>query len=787
MSFSSVPMLRCLSLTFTTGCLLAASAGAQSVTVSGFVEDVQTRERLIAATVFDAGRSLGTVTNRYGFFSLTLPAPGEAVLVSRLIGYAPDTLRLAVRRDTSLTVRLRPDDVQAEELTVEGERDRIEQTTRMSVSDIPVEQIERLPMLLGEPDVLKALQLLPGVQEGTEGTSGLYVRGGGADQNLILLDGVPVYNASHLFGFFSVFAPDAVQRVELTKGGFPARYGGRLSSVIDVALREGNRERFAGAGSVGLISSHLTAEGPLARGRASFLVTGRRTYLDLIARPFMPEDEDFGYRFYDLNAKVNAMLTPNDRVYLSVYAGDDRFAASSEATDRGTTERTEGAFGWGNVTGALRVNHVFSPRLFANVTATLSRYGFGVDVREETRIASTTDGYAMRYRSAIRDVGVRVDFDYVPSPRHYVRAGASVTQHRFSPGAISGNLENVDLSKLTFTQPDANGLDLTAYAEDDLRLSQALTVNVGVHASAYRTDGRTFASAEPRLAARLLVADDVALKASFVTMTQYLHLLTNAGIGLPTDLWVPATERVPPQRAWQAAVGVARTWGPFEASVEGYVKQMRGLVQYREGAGFFLPDRDWQDEVVTGGEGRAYGVETFVQRKAGRTTGWLGYTLAWADRRFDPVNRGERFPYRYDRRHDLSAVVMHTVSRRLDVSASWVYGTGIAATVARATYRLPDGPAYYGFGGTATYYGPTNGYRMPAYHRLDLGAQWYFRRGRRERVLSLSLYNAYNRKNVLYATTEAYDGCTDTGPCEYRMTGIAPFRLIPALSFRFAF
>ncbi|MCA0270440.1 MAG: TonB-dependent receptor [Bacteroidetes bacterium] len=783
-------MLRRLSFAFTIACLLAVSAEAQPVTISGFVEDAQSRERLIAATVFDAGRSIGTVTNRYGFFSLTLPAPGESALVLRLIDYAPDTLRLVVRRDTSLVLHLRPDDVQADELTVEGERDRIEQTTRMSVSEIPVDQIERLPMLLGEPDVLKALQLLPGVQEGTEGTSGLYVRGGGADQNLILLDGVPVYNASHLFGFFSVFAPDAVQRVELTKGGFPARYGGRLSSVIDVAMREGNRERFAGAGSVGLISSHLTVEGPLAQGRASFLVTGRRTYVDLIARPFIPEDERFGYRFYDLNAKVNATLTPNDRVYLSVYAGDDRFAAASEDTDRGTKERTDGAFGWGNVTGALRLNHVFSPRLFANLTATLSRYGFDVDMREETRTATETEGYAMRYRSSIRDLGVRVDFDYVPSPLHYVRAGMSITQHHFSPGAFSGDLDNADPSTRALSQPDATGLDLTVYAEDDFHLLRVLTVNVGVHASAYRTYRQAFASVEPRLAARLLVTNDMALKASFVTMTQYLHLLTNVGIGLPTDLWVPATEGVPPQRAWQAALGLARTWGPFEVSVEGYVKQLRNLVQYGEGAGFFLPGSDWQNEVVTGGEGCAYGVETFVQRKAGRTTGWLGYTLAWADRRFDDVNRGERFPYRYDRRHDLSAVMMHTVSRRLDVSATWVYGTGIAATVARATYYLPNAaisPSAYGFDGTATYYGPTNGYRMPAYHRLDLGAQWYFRRGRRERVLNLSIYNAYNRKNVLYATTEAYDGCTDTGPCAYKMTGIAPFRLIPAFSFRFAF
>lgn len=801
-------MSRSLRLAFSTCCLLAAPLAVQAqapaagrVTVSGFVEDAASRERLISATVFDAGRRIGTVTNRYGFFSLTLPASGEATLVARLVGYAPDTLRLAVRRDTSLTLRLRPEDLEGAGVTVEAARERIEETTRMSTAEIPVEQIERLPMLLGEVDVLKALQLLPGVQEGTEGTSGLYVRGGGADQNLILLDGVPVYNASHLFGFFSVFSPDAVQRVELTKGGFPARYGGRLSSVIDVALREGNRERFEGAGSVGLISSHLTLEGPIAGGRASYLVSGRRTYLDLLARPFMPEGEEVGYHFYDLNAKANATLTPRDRVYLSVYAGDDRFRFLSEDTYQGTTDREEGAFGWGNVTGALRYNHVFSPRLFANVTATLSRYGFDVDLSQETRTGPQTERYGLRYRSAIRDVGARLDVDYVPSPRHYVRAGLGLTQHRFSPGALSGTVEDVNLAALGLSQAALDGLDLVAYAEDDVRLGAALTVNLGLHASAYRASGapggqtggtaggRTFASLEPRLAARLLVAPGTSVKASFVTMTQYLHLLTNAGVGLPTDLWVPATERVPPQRAWQAALGLARTWGPFEVSAEGYYKHLRGLVQYREGAGFFLPGRDWQDEVETGGTGRAYGLETFVQRKSGRTTGWIGYTLAWTDRRFDGINRGERFPYRYDRRHDVSATLMHTATRRLDLSAAWVYGTGIAATVARARYDLPYEDAY-DYGTEATFYGPTNGYRFPAYHRLDVGAQWFFRRGPRERVLVLSLYNAYNRKNVVFVTDEPYTTCSDDGTCRAdgaRMTGIAPFRLIPAFAFRFAF
>ena len=783
--------------------LLSAPAVAQRVTLSGYVEDAVTRERLIGAPVYDAARGVGTVTNRYGFYSLTLPT-GLTAIAARYAGYRADTLALVLRRDTTVTVRLVPGDVAVAEVVVEGRRAPIEETTRMSTIEVPVAQMRRLPAIFGEVDVLKTLQLLPGVQEGVEGSSGIYVRGGGPDQNLILLDGVPVYNAFHLFGFFSVFPADAIHQVELTKGGFPARYGGRLSSVVDIALKEGSRERVGASGSVGLIASHLTVEGPLGR-RTAFVASGRRTYLDLLVKPFLPDTTQAGYRFYDGTVKVNHDINARHRVYASLYTGDDRFHvdASEGRTEPGfgrpsvrTTETTTGGLAWGNVTGALRWNWAVTPRLFVNTTLTTSRYRFQVragartDEAVGTAPSSTVNRFFVRYTSGIDDLGARIDADYRPSPAHYVRAGLHATRHVFTPGAFVINAsggERIDTS-LAAARTQAPEIDL--YAEDDVRVGPRLKVNVGLRGSLFRVEGRSYVSAQPRVSARWL-AGGTAIKASFATMQQHLHLLSSAGVGLPIDLWVPATRRVPPQRAWQVAVGVARTVRGVELSAEAYTKRMRGLVNYREGALFAFPGGDWQRLVVSGGDGWARGVEVFAQKSAGRTTGWIGYTLASTDRRFDDINGGARFPYRYDRRHDVSAVVTHDLSRAFDVSATWVYGTGVAATLARQQFAAaPPAPPTTSSGDALTYYGAVNSFRMPAYHRLDLSVQWTRTRGRRERVWSLSVYNAYNRKNPFYATvgreeTSAPDGTRTLGRTVLR--GYALFPAIPSLAYRFSF
>jgi hypothetical protein len=760
---------------------ICSSVYAQSPrhTVSGFVHDAQTGESLIGATVSLPGAHVGTITNRYGFYSLTLPADSVAIAVS-FIGYQPQVFRFRLAADTTLYVRLRPMALGLDEVVVEAERNRrIEETTRMSTIGVPVSQIQEMPALLGETDVLKALQLLPGIQSGAEGTSGLYVRGGGPDQNLILLDGVPVYNASHLFGFFSVFNADAIQRVEVVKGGFPARYGGRLSSVIEIDMKEGNMNRYAAQGGIGVVASRLTVEGPTLKDRGSFVLSGRRTYIDLLSRPFMPEDDFAGYYFYDFNAKINHIVSDRDRVYLSLYTGDDRFSH----TYRYTGAETRSQFGWGNTTFALRWNRVFSNKLFGNLTLTSSNYEFSIGIDERRRNA---ESFAMRYASGIRDLGARVDFEYLPSPAHSIRAGLSATSQEFSPGAahfrITGGSDDIDL-RLEPVSP-IGAVSVAGYFEDEVRISPRLAANVGVHGSMFSVEGQQYVSLQPRAALRYLVLPNWSVKASYATMEQYLHLLANSGIGLPTDLWVPATDRVRPQLSRQVAAGIGGSAldGALELSVEGYYKTMDNLIEYVQGAHFLNLDRDWQD-LVTSGSGRSYGAELFVQRRAGRLTGWLGYTLSWTHRQFEHLNDGREFPYKYDRRHDVSTTISYDLGRRLDVSATWVYGTGNAVTLPigrLATDHHESGFHPGGWVQEGYLYGDRNAHRMRAYHRLDLGMNWRVASRRSEHVLSMGVFNAYNRKNPFFIYfDETFDGVV--------AKQVSLFPAIPSLSYNFKF
>lgn len=768
---------------------LGVPALAQSVTFSGYVRDAATGETLVGANLYAPDAETGTVTNAYGFFSLALPAATDSasVLVS-YIGYEPQTLLFRSDARGPLDIALAP--VQTELGTVDVVADRSDplEDTQMSTASIPISRIKSLPALLGEVDVLKALQLLPGVQSGTEGTSGLYVRGGGPDQNLLLLDGAPVYNASHLFGFFSTFNADALKSVDLIKGGFPARYGGRLSSVLDLRMKEGNMKELAGEGAVGLVASRLTLEGPILKDRASFLVSGRRTYIDLLAAPFLPENEKAGYYFYDLNAKANAILGPRDRVYASLYAGQDRFSASVEDD----FSRTEGGLDWGNLTTTLRWNHQFSGRLFANAAFLFSRYRFDVEALEERR-GDDPATFAARYRSGIRDVGGRIDFDFVPSARHYVRFGGALTRHRYSPGAVTSRTDGagggLDLDGPIAASPAIDATEGVVYAEDDLRLSRALTVNLGLHASGFAVRDARFFSLQPRLATRLRIGEATAVRASYAAMKQYIHLLTNAGLGLPTDLWLPATAEVPPQTSHQIALGVTRTFGPrYEVSVEAYTKWMEDLTEYGEGASFFNTAFDDWESQLTSGSGRAYGVEVFLQKKTGRTTGWVGYTLAWSDRQFDALNGGARFPYRYDRRHDVSVVLNQRLSERVEFAATWVYGAGPAITLPVGRMPgFPDDPAFPGgffYGYAVDDFGERGGFRMPAYHRLDVAINFHKETRWGERTLTLGAYNAYNRKNPFFVMlTNEYDGQTARPVFKQ----ISLFPIIPAISYRFQF
>lgn len=772
------------------------------ITVSGYVRDAKNGEFLAGSTVYVPALETGTFTNRLGHYRLSLPA-GEHTLSFSFVGYENRQVKLELRADTTLTVLLDPSLTRLGEVEVTANRTPpIEERVQMSAVEVPVGQIQQIPAILGERDVLKALQILPGVQSGLEGFSGIFVRGGSADQNLMLLDGVPVYNASHLFGFFSIFTTEALHSVEFLKGGFPARYGGRLSSVVDISLRDGNPDDFKGSANIGLIASNVTLEGPIGSDRTTFLITGRRTYADLLLRPFMNEtDGIFGYYFYDLIVRLSHSLSPRDRIYLTAYGGTDRLKARQKMIQGPKDNPTQvlngkAGLGWGNNIGSLRWTHLFGSRLFANTTLALNHYVLDSEGRTAMSFWDTAQNTEertshYRYESTITDWSLRTDLNVTLGSRQTVRLGGGVIHHTYRPAVAQYHTTGSILSDTTFfVSTPTRSLDWSLYAENDVRLSGRLRGNLGLHFSAFAVDGRTYQSVQPRLSALYLLPGGVAAKASFVVMQQYVQLLVNSGFSLPTDLWVPTTGRTPPQSAWQVAAGLAKTVeNAYEVSLEGYYKRMDGLVEYKPGAGFVEPMSDWQDQVELG-EGWSYGVELLVQKKLGRTTGWLGYGLSRTTRHFPgtEINFGEPFPFKYDRRHDLSVTLTHRFSERLDVSGSWMFMTGSAISLPVATYWTSCWNGHPGnlFQWSDCYvdaYGERNGYRLGAHHRLDVSADYHFSRDR-NRSLSLGLYNAYNRRNpvFMYAKTESGYSNWMRRPRQFAL-----FPVIPFISYKFTF
>ncbi len=774
--------LRCFFLASMLLGFLAASA--QKHTISGYVTDASNGETLIGATVLDKRSGQGAITNPFGFFSLSLSADSVTLSVS-YVGFQTHISTFLLQENTTYSVELASSSFLKEVVVTATEQ--IEQTAQMSSIDLDVNKIKALPALMGEQDVLKSIQLLPGIQSGTEGSSGVYVRGGGPDQNLILLDGVPVYNASHLFGFFSVFNPDAINKVSVIKGGFPARYGGRLSSVIDISMKEGNKKELSGSGSIGLISSKLTLEGPIKNENTSFILSGRRTYIDLLARPIIKAasegDEIAGYYFYDFNGKLTHRFSDKDKVYLSFYSGDDKAYARSkyDYVNEGDTYQYVDEFdlGWGNVITAARWNHVFAPKLFSNVTATYSSYRFRTGVEfEETITGSNIDETRreiFEYRSGINDLALKLDLDYLPSPNHSIKFGAMGIRHEFNPGVSAFEVSQEIDTTLGGSKVYANEFSL--YVEDDVSISKQLRFNIGAHQSFFQVNGKSYSSFQPRLSARLLLPGSVALKASYAEMTQFIHLLTNGGIGLPTDLWVPATDKVRPQESWQIASGLAKSFQGYEFSVEGYYKEMSQLIEYEEGTSYFNTNDQWDDKVVSG-NGKSYGIEIFAQKKTGRFSGWAGYTWSRTTRQFDGLNFGREFPYKFDRRHDVSIVGIYDLNDKWGLSSTWVYGTGNAITMAQSAYFSlsenisRDSPWLY-FQQQKNY-GQRNSFRMRSYHRLDLSLTRTKEKGNTSRTFSFGAYNVYNRKNPFFID-QSYDNQGNRKFIQYSLFPIIPF------------
>lgn len=760
-------------------------------TLSGHVQDAVSGEQLLGATVWCEDTKQGVAANIYGFYSLTLPEGKHNIIVT-YIGYTPQRFEIDLSMNIKMDINLIAGTKLKEAVVSAESLNKIEEQVQMSKMEIPIDQVKRLPAIGGEVDLLKVLQLLPGVQSGGEGTSGLYVRGGSPDQNLMLLDGVPLYSVNHLFGFFSVFNADAVKNMSITKGGFPARFGGRLSSILEIYMKDGHMKEYHADATVSIIASKLTVEGPIVEDKASFMLSARRTYLDLLINPIIAQANrnnpdvttDPRYYFYDLNGKLNWRIGPKDRLYLSAFKGEDDFGIASAENYGINSSTLDFGLDWKNEIQALRWNREWSPRLFSNTTLTRSLYNFNTGI-EITEQSEDTLSMAALYNSGIEDFSGRIDFDFAPNARHYIKFGANWTNHTFSPGATSLELDFGDTPALdTLLGPaDIKSDEAFLYVEDEFELSERLKLNLGVHASILMVQDTSYNSIQPRAALNYRLPGGYAFKASFARMAQYVNLLTNEGLGLPTDLWVPSTARIRPQQSWQVAMGVAKTFGDIEVSLEGYYKGMEGLLSYKEGASFlFSLDTDWEDQ-VTQGIGNAYGTELLVQKKYGRTTGWIGYTLSWSNRQFDDINSGNWYPFTYDRRHDVSFVVTHDFTDKWTGSAVWLYGTGRALTLSESSFSayVPDGTGEGIYTFSAEVPSEKNAFRMSPYHRLDLSLTRTKIRENGTRHLIFSVYNAYNNLNPFFAQTDE----DDNGNPVIREYGIFP--IIPSIAWRFSF
>jgi outer membrane receptor for ferrienterochelin and colicin len=783
------------------------AAQPKSVTVSGTVTDQATGETLIGATVLDTRSGKGTVTNLYGHYSLTLRGDSASLKVS-FVGYEPQFFSIGLGRHRELNVRL-SQSLTLDEVVITAERTGDTRSSQMSALEMPIEKLKSVPVLFGEADIIKALQLMPGVQSGSEGNSGMYVRGGGPDENLFLLDGVPLYNVSHLGGFFSAFNTDAIKNVTLYKGSFPARFGGRLSAVLDVTQNNGNDKEIHGNASIGLIAAKFNLEGPIIKERTTFSISARRTYAELFVIPTIMWINDLGndepapdvasnakfnagYWFYDLNTKLTHKFSDKSRLYASFYSGDDKVygkihtvTSLSEDMNLGFENR------WGNMIGALRWNYELTPKLFFNASAFYTQYNNKLVGNIEKAIGpndpqpSTIEG---DYRSGIREATGRLDFDYTPNPDHNVKFGAYFTRHWFQPEVAQGSVDYYDSIQMNGAfQMDStifSGVipanEMVAFIEDDWSITDAVKINYGLHASGFQVQNSFYPSLQPRVSGRIMLTDDLSLKAGYAWMKQYVHLLSTTGITLPTDLWVPVTDKVKPMESHQVAGGIFYTRsGIADFSVEAYYKRMDNIIEYRDGATFFGSSEEWEN-LVYAGRGWSYGVEFLVQREIGKLTGWLGYTWSRTMRQFDRegqvINNGAPFPAKYDRRHDLSIVLSYKFNDRIDVSATWVFSTGNTATLSFQRYpEASEDPDDYnqpanGYGlGSLSYMEGRNNYRMPNYHRLDLGVNFHrvFKTGnsrfgfKPRRTINVSVYNAYNRQNpymIYQSATNSYNG-----------------------------
>lgn len=792
------------------------------VIISGTVIDAKSKEPLINATIYDWDLQIGTVTNAHGIYSLSLPGPRLNLTIS-YVGYKPWQSNLLQNSDTTISVALEPVLNLKEVIIKSPSLSQWIKNIQPGQISFSIKTVNKLPGFFSESDLLKTIQLMPGVKTGTEGMSGLFVRGGNMDENLYLMDGIPIYNPSHLLGFFSTFNSDAVKNVEFYKSSFPARFGGRLSSIVDVRLKDGDMENYHGNISIGLIASKFNIEGPLFRNKTAFNLSARRTYADLIASPlirrlskvenkFTSERLKAGYYFADINAKITHKFSDHSRLSLNLYWGNDKLRYKYKSRnynnhqytediepnyDIWTKERQKARWNWGNLITSLEWNYNINNRLNSNTTVAYNRYMSLIRLKffhEEMK--DSNHSYSrnkLEFDSGIHDWIVKNDFIFTANPWNKIRFGVNYTFHTFIPETSRKTIRSQDDESSPNTgkssvESKIRGHELSLYAEDEIALGKRIRLQPGIHLSMFQVENKTYLSLQPRLSIQYTPAKDLSLKASYTKMNQYVHLLTSGGLNMPTDLWVPVTRRIRPMLSHQVAGGLyyhlKQSW---EFSLEAYYKIMKNQIEYVDGAGV-LPDyRNW-DEKVAMGKGNAYGIEVQLQKIKGKTSGWINYTLSWANRRFPDkrINYGKWFPAKYDNRHSVNVAFMHKFSNRFDISTVWVFNSGSRTTLSLERYNsspvIPGGEAPHKQ--EIEHYEYRNNYRMENYHRLDIGFNFHKQKRRGTRTWSVNFYNTYCRKNPFMLYT---DENTINGRRQAVVWKNTIFPILPSFSYTFTF
>jgi hypothetical protein len=790
--------------------LNTANLFAQQATISGYVLDSKSKEPIIGANIYQIKDQRGTTSNNFGFYSIKVPKGEEEIRFS-FVGYSVYQIKTTISKDTVLTVLLNEGEL-IDEVNVVGEKNRRSAILPVSLTS---KQIRLLPNLTGEADLMKAYQYMPGISGGSEGDNSLYVRGGSPDQNLILLDDVPLYYVNHIGGMVSIFDENAVSDMNVYKGGFPARYGGRLSSVVDIRMKNGSLNKLGGEVSVGLISSKLSIEGPIVKNKISFMLTARKSMTDLYMRPVsglsMGGRGYMYYSFYDLNGKLNFKLSDKDRFYLSAYNGTDKSVISAQASsdDQGGLFKptgsikylydSKGIFNWGNTMGCFRWNHIFGNKLFSNLTLASSKYFYKNISNNEVSLLETlqtTETFEYSYKSGVTDQLAKFDFDYFLSNNHHIRFGGLVNYHDFNTGVLSQkydiNEEVTNGSPLLIGGYDAqidtsydsetvNALETSAYLEDEISLFSFLFLNAGVHFANYSNKSENFHSFQPRISARLLLRNGLSFNASYVHMAQFVHMLTGSDTSTPTDIWLPATDKALPEKSIQYTLGADKFFKKqgIKITVEGFYKTLENLIDYKLGYNMLSRSEMWYDKIETGGTGKVYGLEFLVEKKSGKLTGWLGYTYSKNIRQFENINNGVAYHYVYDRPHDVSLVVNYALNKKITFSGTWEYQSGRRMTIGTAAYdanivytsdELPAvGYIHYlyqdkfrhqfnEFGyKIATIYGTKNNYKLPDFHKLNVSVHFTRQKKRGVRTWTVGIQNLYNRMNpynVYYSTTD---------------------------------